>query len=105
MPVYVYVLIGAALALLVLSILMPTTRRLWVFTLVLAKHLWFKLGDLIGIRRLVIALQGKTYRPYTNPVMARRIAEDLGPTFIKFGQIVASSSGMFPKPFVIECQK
>jgi predicted unusual protein kinase regulating ubiquinone biosynthesis (AarF/ABC1/UbiB family) len=105
MPVYVYVLIGAALALLTLSILMPTTRRLWVFTLVLAKHLWFRVGDLLGIRRLVVGLQGKPYKPYSNPVMARRIAEDLGPTFIKFGQIVASSSGMFPKPFVVEFQK
>jgi predicted unusual protein kinase regulating ubiquinone biosynthesis (AarF/ABC1/UbiB family) len=105
MPVYVYVLTGAVLALLTLSLLMPTTRRLWVFTLVLLKHLWLKLGDLVGVRRLVLALQGRAYRPYTNPVMARRMAEDLGPTFIKFGQIVASSSGMFPKPFVAEFQK
>src|SRR5258706_353274 len=31
--------------------------------------------------------------------------EDLGPTFIKFGQIIASSSGMFPDEYVKEFQK
>ncbi len=105
MPVYAYVLIGAALAVLLLSILMPTTRRLWVFGLLLCKHLFFMLGDALLVRRVVMKLQGRTWKPYTRPVMARRLAEDLGPTFIKFGQIVASSSGMFPKPFVSEFQK
>jgi len=31
--------------------------------------------------------------------------EDMGPTFIKFGQIIASSAGMFPDPYVKEFQK
>ena len=31
--------------------------------------------------------------------------EDLGPTFIKLGQIIASSSGMFPDAYVKEFQK
>jgi predicted unusual protein kinase regulating ubiquinone biosynthesis (AarF/ABC1/UbiB family) len=107
MPVYGYVLLGAAAAIL-LSIVLPTPRRLWVFGLFATKHvlLWF--FDQIGIRGLVLRMRGKTreqIKPYTRPIMARRLAEDLGPTFIKFGQIVASSAGMFPKPYVDEFKK
>ena len=104
MPVYLYVVAGAALVLL-LSILFPTPRRVWVFSLLLLKHMLLGLGDLLYIRPLFLKLGGRKWRPYSRPVMARRMAEDLGPTFIKFGQIVASSSGMFPKPYVIEFQK
>src|SRR3569623_432106 len=41
----------------------------------------------------------------TRPVLLRRMCEDLGPTLIKFGQIIASSAGMFPDPYVKEFQK
>src|SRR5688572_32895514 len=44
-------------------------------------------------------------RTYDRPHLLRLFAEDMGPTFIKFGQIVASSSGMFPKRYVTEFQK
>src|SRR5215831_2586291 len=38
-------------------------------------------------------------------MLIRMWCEDMGPTFIKFGQIIASSSGMFPDPYVKEFQK
>ena len=38
-------------------------------------------------------------------MILRMFCEDLGPTFIKFGQIVASSAGMFPDAYVKEFQK
>jgi predicted unusual protein kinase regulating ubiquinone biosynthesis (AarF/ABC1/UbiB family) len=100
-----YVVLGAIGALVLLSLLLRTTRRLWVFALLAWKHIFLWLGDKLGIRQLIIKMKGKQHRPYTRPVMARRMAEDLGPTFIKFGQIVASSAGMFPKPYVTEFQK
>jgi predicted unusual protein kinase regulating ubiquinone biosynthesis (AarF/ABC1/UbiB family) len=107
MPVYGYVLLVAAAAIL-LSIVFPTPRRLWVFGLLAWKHalLWF--FDQVGLRGLFLRLRGKRpeqIKAYTRPIMARRMAEDLGPTFIKFGQIVASSAGMFPKPYVDEFKK
>src|SRR5688572_23620037 len=44
-------------------------------------------------------------RTYDRPHLMRLFCEDMGPTFIKFGQIVASSSGMFPKRYVEEFKK
>src|SRR5690242_1255160 len=39
------------------------------------------------------------------PEMVRRAFEDLGPTYIKLGQLVASSHGLFPRRYVAEFQK
>src|SRR5438105_3156709 len=39
------------------------------------------------------------------PELVRRAFEDLGPTYIKLGQIVASSHGLFPRAYVAEFQK
>src|SRR5215467_3127195 len=44
-------------------------------------------------------------RGYTFPQLLRLFAEDMGPTFIKFGQIIASSTGVFPKAWSEEFQK
>jgi predicted unusual protein kinase regulating ubiquinone biosynthesis (AarF/ABC1/UbiB family) len=47
-------------------------------------------------------------RPYQPPSVAadlRRLFEDLGPTYIKFGQIIASSPGLFPDALSSEFQK
>jgi predicted unusual protein kinase regulating ubiquinone biosynthesis (AarF/ABC1/UbiB family) len=100
-----YVVLGAVGTLLMLSLILPTPRRIWVFKLYAWKHIFLLVGDKLRIRHLIIKLEGKQYRPYTRPIAARRMAEDLGPTFIKFGQIVASSAGMFPKRYVEEFQK
>ncbi len=82
-----------------LTIALPTTRRIWAFHLFAFKYFLVWLGDALGIRRLF-------GRPrYSRPELLRLFCEDLGPTFIKFGQIVASSSGMFPKRYVEEFRK
>jgi len=39
------------------------------------------------------------------PELVRRAFEELGPTYIKLGQIVASSPGLFPPAYVAEFQK
>jgi aarF domain-containing kinase len=39
------------------------------------------------------------------PVVVRRAFEDLGPTYIKLGQLVASSQGLFPERYCLEFRK
>src|SRR6202020_3033001 len=63
--------------------------------------------DVLQLRRLWFAGTGRSakYQPLRRPVLLRMFCEDLGPTFIKFGQIIASSAGMFPDEYVKEFQK
>ena len=39
------------------------------------------------------------------PELVRRAFEDLGPTYLKLGQIIASSHGLFPEAYCKEFQK
>ncbi|HWM85863.1 MAG TPA: AarF/UbiB family protein [Kofleriaceae bacterium] len=100
-----YVLGGIALALFLFSVASPTLRRVWLFTLYASKYLVLGLGDLVGLRRLRARLRGRPYEKLSRPVALRLFCEDMGPTFIKFGQIVASSAGMFPAHYTLEFQK
>jgi predicted unusual protein kinase regulating ubiquinone biosynthesis (AarF/ABC1/UbiB family) len=74
-------------ALVLASLASPTLRRLWAFEVYAAKYVIFWLLDVLRIRR----------RRYSFARLLRLFAEDMGPTFIKFGQIIASSTGVFPK--------
>src|SRR5215470_14475670 len=67
--------------------------------------LW--LTDVVRLRKLYLAATGRgaRYQRLTRPMLLRMWCEDMGPTFIKFGQIVASSAGMFPDAYVKEFQK
>lgn len=102
-----YVLLAAVAVLFVLSVAMPVPRRIWAFSLITAKYFWLWLFDVLQLRRLWFAGTGRSakYHKLTRPVLLRMFCEDLGPTFIKFGQIIASSAGMFPDPYVKEFQK
>ncbi|HEY5951495.1 MAG TPA: AarF/UbiB family protein, partial [Kofleriaceae bacterium] len=102
-----YVLLAVLAVLFVLSVALPVPRRIWAFSLLTAKYIWLWFLDVIQVRRLWFALTGKTnkYVKLTRPVLLRMFCEDLGPTFIKFGQIIASSAGMFPDAYVKEFQK
>ncbi|HSN28449.1 MAG TPA: AarF/UbiB family protein [Kofleriaceae bacterium] len=102
-----YLLLGAVAVWLLITIVLPVPRRIWAFSLITAKHVWLWLFDVTYLRKLwfVITGQGKKYQKLTRPVLLRMMCEDLGPTFIKFGQIIASSAGMFPDPYVKEFQK
>ncbi len=102
-----YVLLAAVAVLFVLSVALPVPRRIWAFSLITAKYFWLWIFDVLQLRRLWFAGTGRSakYQKLTRPVLLRMFCEDLGPTFIKFGQIVASSAGMFPDPYVKEFQK
>ncbi|MGZ3425522.1 MAG: ABC1 kinase family protein [Polyangia bacterium] len=39
------------------------------------------------------------------PTLVRNAFEDLGPTYLKLGQLIASSHGLFPEPYCKEFQK
>lgn len=95
MPTPWLIVLAVAAALVLVTIAFPTPRRLWAFCLYAWKYVFLWLFDVLRLRR----------RRYTRPVLMRLFCEDMGPTFIKFGQIVASSSGIFPKRYVAEFQK
>ena len=100
-----YVLLAAVTAVVVGSLILPTGRRVWVFHLTAAKYIVLWLLDRIWLRRLFFAITGRPYKVLTVPAAIRLFCEDMGPTFIKFGQIIASSAGMFPERYSLEFQK
>jgi predicted unusual protein kinase regulating ubiquinone biosynthesis (AarF/ABC1/UbiB family) len=102
---WVLITLGALGALFVFTILLPVTRRIWTFFLYDTKYCALWLVDRLGLRRLAAKWSGTPYERLTAPVLLRRLCEDLGPTFVKFGQIVASSAGLFPRRYSIEFQK
>jgi aarF domain-containing kinase len=101
----IYILLAVFTGFLLISIATPTLRRVWVFHLLVAKYFMFALGDILRIRPLVIRLSGRSYHRLTRPVAMRLFCEDMGVTFVKFGQLVASSSGLFPQRYVEEFQR
>src|SRR3954470_16712309 len=97
-----YSLLAVFGVLFLLSVALPVPRRVWAFWIYTWKYFWLWVVDRIGLRRLFVP-KGK-YQRLTRPMLFRMWAEDMGPTFIKFGQIIASSAGMFPDAYVKEFQ-
>ena len=89
--------------LLLLSVSLPVPRRIWALFIYTNKYWWLWVVDAIGLRKLFVSKD--SYVKLTRPMLIRMWCEDMGPTFIKFGQIVASSAGMFPDDYVKEFQK
>jgi len=102
-----YALLAVLGMLLLLSVSLPVPRRVWALSIYSWKYFSLWLVDAVGLRRLWFAISGRgaRYQRLTRPMLIRMWCEDMGPTFIKFGQIVASSSGMFPDDYVQEFQK
>jgi aarF domain-containing kinase len=102
-----YLLLAALGLLFVLSVSMPVPRRIWALAIYSLKYGLLWLTDIVRLRRLWLSLTGRRarYQRLTRPMLVRMWCEDMGPTFIKFGQIVASSAGMFPDAYVKEFQK
>lgn len=100
-----YIALGAVATLFLLSVLLPVPRRIWAFALLSGKYTLLWLADRLGLVRLACAVRGRPYERLDRPRLLRMFSEDMGPTFIKFGQIIASSSGMFPDRYVQEFQR
>ncbi|MCA9514262.1 MAG: AarF/ABC1/UbiB kinase family protein [Myxococcales bacterium] len=78
--------------------------RIW---LLLTWMFWAWVYSKTGLRRVVWAIlhRGRPYEPLHNERIVRLAFEALGPTFIKLGQVVASSPGLFPKRYSDEFQR
>src|SRR6478672_5636363 len=102
-----YSLLAALGLLFVLSVSLPVPRRIWALAIYSVKYGLLWLTDIVRLRKLYLAATGRgaKYQRLTRPMLLRMWCEDMGPTFIKFGQIVASSAGMFPDAYVKEFQK
>ena len=59
-------------------------------------------GFKAGLRMLVARLRGKRG---ASPEILRHAFEELGPTYVKLGQLVASSQGLFPEAYCAEFRK
>ena len=102
-----YVVLAALGVLFVVSVSLPVPRRIWAFGIYTAEVLLA-----VGLRcdrrcascSIATGRSDKAQR-LTRPALIRMFFEDMGPTFIKFGQIIASSAGMFPDAYVKEFQR
>ena len=99
---YVLAVLGV---LFLVSIVLPVPRRVWAFTLYSLKYVGLWLLDVTRLRKLWFKLAGREYRRLDRPILLRLFCEDMGPTFLKFGQIIASSAGLFPDRYVKEFAK
>ncbi len=100
-----YVALGVLGALFLVTIALPVPRRIWAFSLYTTKYVWLWLLDVTRLRWLWFKVSGRPYVKLTRPILFRLFCEDMGPTFLKFGQIIASSAGLFPDRYVKEFQK
>ncbi len=91
-------------SLFIFSVAVPVTRRVWVFHLYSLKYLLLTAAEKLGLRRLFARVAGRRHIPLTRPRALRLFSEDMGPTFVKFGQLIGSSSGLFPDAYVREFQ-
>ena len=102
-----YFFLATFAILFLLSVALPVPRRVWALSIYTAKYFWLWVSDVLRLRKLFMSVTGRgsKYQRLTRPVLIRMWCEDMGPTFIKFGQIIASSAGMFPDAYVKEFQK
>jgi aarF domain-containing kinase len=60
----------------------------------------------VGLKALAAAVIVRSRgNPTPGPLVVRRAFEELGPTYIKLGQLVASSQGLFPERYCLEFRK
>jgi aarF domain-containing kinase len=102
-----YSLLAVVAVLFLLSVSLPVPRRIWALAIYSAKYFGWWIADALRLRKLWMSWTGRgaRYQRLTRPALLRMWCEDMGPTFIKFGQIVASSAGMFPDAYVKEFQR
>jgi len=83
-------------------------QRLRQILIILGKHGYGHLIEKLGLddSRLVgILIPKPTMQTASNPERVRHVMEELGPTFIKFGQILSTRSDLIPPAYTEEFSK
>ncbi len=94
-PSFVWIAAAALVfALFVVAALASRTVRRVILTILVA-------GKAVGAAG-ILRLRGEKN---AGPIVVRRGFEELGPTYIKLGQLVASSQGLFPERYSLEFRK
>jgi predicted unusual protein kinase regulating ubiquinone biosynthesis (AarF/ABC1/UbiB family) len=86
---------------------MRILRRFLTFARVWTTYFFVWLAEILGLRRLyhLMFFSRLPYERMTAPKIMRRVFEELGPTYIKLGQMIASSPGLFPLRYAEEFKK
>lgn len=83
-----------------------TAGRLRVIVGVLAKHGFQNLAERIKLGRFILEkLSDEELDKYSMPERLRMAFEELGPTFVKLGQVLASRPDLIPSEFIEEFKK
>jgi ubiquinone biosynthesis protein len=81
----------------------PTTRRATEVAGVLMRHGLGSIASLVDVRRLVPSAHTPTAtQPHGGGVHLRQALEDLGPTFVKLGQVLSTRPDLVPPDYEAE---
>ena len=80
-------------------------RRLAGITRILAKHGFGDILDRTVFRNRRPLSASKSHIVYLSPARLRRVLEDLGPSFIKLGQLMSTRADLFPSEYIDELKK
>ena len=89
---------------------MSRLNRYQEIALTLRRHGLGFLTTALGVNRWIPARRGgqdeqPQEQPHTAPVRLRLALEDLGPTFVKLGQLLATRADLLPQPYIAELSK
>ena len=85
-------------------------KRVACICRVLIRHFWGNVSDWFNVSDITSSKSGEVNKNGSSPVFPsperiRRTLEDLGPSFIKLGQLMSTRADLFPAPYIEELRK